>query len=379
MAQYAEERIAFDETAFEAQQAAQQAQASLSKRVETLAALIPAGVADQNGVKTLLEGVKRDVATQSNATEKMMQYIPYEARRTRAAAALADKVFGTPELLERILLSVNTFTAFYACYTVSKTFKNTIQGSLKLQRKLGLQRDIRAELSLKARGLITPHSGLRLDMHAVSFRETQAGPKMEAELLIGGRAHEAKKPGSRLRSVQLTQPPMQNLKAYVLCCSGSHVRRYPPYRPVSMHNQSGITIGELYDKLVLLRKAHGDCASAEIGDHDEEGVVHPRVRFNAVLALREDDYAVLHERETEEKMMRSKAAADAFEQKLRPYMQAKEAGKLGLNVRNPYQQTSADYLAAQRFSLTIPTYAVWKAERERRARAALAEEAEEEG
>lgn len=338
MAEHADGRITFDETAFEAQQAAEQAQASLNKRVEALAALIPTEVADQNGVKMLLEGVKWDIATQSNATEKMMQYIPYEARRTKAAAALADKVFGTPELLERILLSVNTYTVFFACYIVSKTFKNTIEGSLKLQRKLGLQPDLQAELSLEARVLITPHSGLRLEMRVVGFRETEEGPQMAVELLIGGRAHEAKNPGSRLRSVQLTQPPMQDLKAYVLCCSGGRGWRYPPYRPVSLHKETGITIGELYDKLMLLRKEHSDCASAEIDDHDEEGVVHPRVRFNGSLVLREDDYAVLHEREVEEKKMRSKVAAEALEQKLMPYMQAKEAGKFGLKASVPIDE-----------------------------------------
>lgn len=191
-----------------------------------------------------------------------MQYISYEARRTRAAEALADNVFRTPELLERGL--------------VEREHTHRILRLLHRQQDLQKHHRRLAEAAAQARSPARTSSGAVAEsegfhhaaqrfeaVHARSILQgDREGPKMAMELLIGGRAHEVKKPGSRLRSVQLTEPHMQDLKAYVLCSSSSHVRRYPSYRRVSMHNGTGITIGQLYDKLRLLRREHSGCASA---------------------------------------------------------------------------------------------------------------------
>lgn len=153
--------ISKHQAAYDAQYGAERAQASLLRRTQSLVAIIPPQVAEHHGVQYLLDGVKEDVEAQELATKMMLDYIPRQCRRPPGAAAPAQKVFGTPELLESVLLMVDTRAVFNSC-SVSKDWFTTIEGSIKLQRILGLRPDADAHVSFKANSYLDNSAGSRI-------------------------------------------------------------------------------------------------------------------------------------------------------------------------------------------------------------------------
>lgn len=276
------------EVAYQASRAAEVAQTSLLGRLEGLAALVAADVAEQYGVKALMDGIKADVAVQTLATQILMEGIAYEHRRPAAAAALATRVFGTPELLEKILLWTKKRTAF-DCYLVSKDFYNTIEGS----RKLGLMADPDAHISLKARAFVDEESGIEFEQKGHGHVETDYGPVVSVQLSAGVAAEDhIAKPGARLGAIMLTQPSIKSLSVGASCCATGRFTS-----PVtSLHNSTGITIGQLRDVVVKLREEHRMCPGAPLEDHDRQGWANPRITLTGDLLLKDDDYSVLQER-----------------------------------------------------------------------------------
>ena len=313
--------------AYAIQIAAKQAQDSLLRRIGALAALIPADTADTHGVWGLLEGVKEDLAVQGDATDWLLNYIPREFRRPPAAAALAQKVFGTPELLERILTFVDTRTAFHA-NRVSKDFSNTIQGSSSLQRKIGLKPNPDANLSSKAQVHIVG-SGIDWNWRFEPHVDTNWGPVSKVEVTVTAREADVRIPGSRLSRVLITQPPVKQFDVSVSCCSEDSRGFKKPV--ISLQNEAGLTVGELRDKIVEVRNAHRMCPHALLGDHNDDGTVEPKITFSGDLLLRDDDASVLHTLQKFEENQRRDDEFDDFDERMSPYIRAKQAGKFNLS------------------------------------------------
>lgn len=318
----------YNEAAYAAQHAAEGAQDSLWRRFEALAALVPADVAELAGVKSLLEGVKWDIGKQCDATDYMISYIPREFRRPEPAAPLARRVFGTPELLEKIVLVSQTRTVFDSM-RVSKDFFNTIEGSLKLQRKVGLMADPEAHISFKAKVFFDDASGLNFEMHSEPHIDTDYGAVVKLELNVTACQDVVANPGARLRSVLLTQPPIKHLDVSVSCCgSGSPYTSCRTLLTMSVQNETGVTVGEVRDKVLQLREAHRLCPHASLEHHDgEDGTVEPSVRFTGDFMLVEDDYSVLNDKRMEAERQREDEERDAFVARIGPYVGAKRAGK----------------------------------------------------
>lgn len=314
------------EAAYQALSAAERAQASLLRRFEALAALVPADLAEHQGVQSLLKGAKEDVATQSHATRGMLNYIPREFRRPDSAGLLAQKVFGTPELLEKILLLTDTRTAFESM-RVSRDFFNTIEGSLKLQRKLALMADADAHGSLKANWFFDEGSGVDFKMSMIRLVDTQWGNVLTLEMNATACEDSIRKPGPRLRSALITQPPIKHLEVRVSCCSTDRSYYRTPTPITTMQSETGITVGEVRDQIVRLREAYRLCPHADLLQHEEDGTVDPKVTFTGDLMLKDDDYAVLQAKEQETQRSRQADEEDKFDDRIRPYMMAKLAGK----------------------------------------------------
>lgn len=309
--------------AYHARRAVEIAQASLLGRLEALAALVEGVAAEHHGVKALVDGVKEDLGAQTLAMQNMMETIAYEHRRPTAAAASATKVFGTPELLERILLWTNTRTTF-DCYRVSKDFYNTIQGSPKLQRKVGLLADPDAHISFKARVFVDRESGIQFEQDSHGHVDTDYGPVASVCLSATAAAEDTiAKPGARLGAILLTQPPVKSLSVELSCCAA---RTFAS--PItSLHNSTGITIGQVRNVIVKLREEHRMCPRAPLEDHDHEGRVSPRITLTGDLLLKDDDYSVLQERKLQDDLQREEDEQNEFEKRMMPFVNAKQAGK----------------------------------------------------
>ena len=79
----------------------------------------------------------------------------------------------------------------------------------------------------------------------------------------------------------ICQPPVMQLEVTTLCCTTTH--SYPgvdiaPEIPRPINNQTGITVGDLYDRTRELIETHGLCPVALWDDHDEEGYVKVQPR-----------------------------------------------------------------------------------------------------
>lgn len=329
--------------AYEALSDAESAQKSLLRRFDALAALIPAEVASANGVQALLEGVKEDISAQSYATGFMIRYIPREFRKPAAAAALAQKVFGAPELLEKILCLVDPRTAFEA-NRVNKDFFHTIEGSRILQRHIGLQADGEADFTSTVGFLVSCESGACVENPVGQLKDMDMKIEMPFQLVI--RPHldsgSLSIAGARLRKVFLTQPPIRELVVRATCCQGSYYGG-PTSRIL---NDAGITIGEMWDQVTQLSQARRLCPHASVDLHDDDGFVRPTVVFSGTIPLREDDALVVKDTEDGAEADERERRTRAFRHRMYDYIQAKEA--------------------ADRNFLPIPTLAAFEAEKERR-------------
>ena len=104
---------------------AKEALASMESRIEALAGLFSPQAVETYDIQVLLQGLKDDIDAQRRCNEIVLRRLPTE-HRTPRSPQLADRVFGTPELLERILLSVSVPDLLRA-YSVAKVFCNTIE------------------------------------------------------------------------------------------------------------------------------------------------------------------------------------------------------------------------------------------------------------
>lgn len=85
-----------------------------------------------NQLQAYVTELQEALASQSSLLDQMLKSIPPLARKSSAAAELADKVFGIPELLERILLNLPTNTLLKV-QQVNRHFFDATQASPRIQ------------------------------------------------------------------------------------------------------------------------------------------------------------------------------------------------------------------------------------------------------
>lgn len=142
-------------------------------------------------------------------------------------------------------------------------------------------------------------------------------------------------PGKRYRDVLICQPPIKAMKTYMNCCSQHRLRTDTRKPCETIKNKNGLRVGDLLDAYLRIPETHRLCPDAHLQLHDEEGFVKPGIYFEAHGATLEDDPELLARLSAKKKASEEWERVRALEPRLRPYMQAKRAGKLSCAPRFP--------------------------------------------
>ena len=149
---------------------------------------------------------------------------------------------------------------------------------------------------------------------------------MRADIYISER-NPLPKPGKRCRNVFMCQPPIKSLRIFTRCCSPSWPFRTTSVPIDTLHVETGIRIGDMLDAYARTAEAHKLCPDAIPDLHDDEGFVIPRISFEANVATLEDDPKLLARRRLDNKRKADNERRTLKEQKLGPYISAKQTGK----------------------------------------------------
>lgn len=316
---------------------------SQQRRIEALTALLTPHAAQVEAVRTLLEDAKEDCAAIKHGVEDAMGRLHID-HRVPPTPHLANKVFGTPGLLENIL-TFASIPDLLRAYRVNKTFLNLIEGSALLQRRLGLLPDHDCHLRLPAQQLITHSSGV--DMDSVFFGGISSRLTGESVLepntvpiQINGGAYRLRNKtaelvkirplGERCRNMLITQPPIKEMRVYLQCCTPDYLSYRPrqsvlPERTISC--ESGITAEQIWTVISTLQSEHRLCPDADADDHDDEGYVHPRIRIEGTLALKLDDPMLMECKRRQQECLQEEDEWNAKDARFAPYIAAKRSGE----------------------------------------------------
>ncbi len=256
-----------------------------------------------------------------------------DSLRGTRTAELANKVFDIPEHLESILAFLPNDDLLRA-YRISHGFQDVIQGSLKLQRKLGLRAHAQTSPYLPPRSV--PRWFSFLDESSI---EKVPGDAKSLRVPLRIEAMEyTKKLGHRCSSVLVSQPPIQALNVYTSCCDS----RYSAPQPLETINASagsvGITVGDVNQALKRLRPLHRLCPHADRFQHKATGEVEVMFTFLGHVQVDETNPVVRSPVLMKEKLKKD----DALKSELPAYVRAKQA--------------------AHTHDLPIPTFAEFRAQ-----------------
>ena len=121
-----------EEAAYHRYVAAKDATRSIRNRLEALIAILTSESAPASEqITRLLDRCEASIQAQEAANRELLERIHPAARKSPLAAGLAAKVFATTEVLEHILFYLS-LRELLPMYGVSKTFYDTIEGSIKL-------------------------------------------------------------------------------------------------------------------------------------------------------------------------------------------------------------------------------------------------------
>ncbi|EMC93579.1 hypothetical protein BAUCODRAFT_125428 [Baudoinia panamericana UAMH 10762] len=305
-----------------------------------------------NGKQDLVCAAQDELENQRRALDGLLAHISPQARHSPESAVLMEKVFNTPELLEHILYQLSNFELMVAMQ-VNKVFFNAIEGSVKLQRQLGLKDDPDSLIYFPTHDFW--FSDLFCSTHAV---ERVAGEPIHNLL----RVHCAvdsfagdMRVGDRARSMLICQPPLKIVEAYCSCCSGPRVWRHSRLRTSNSHppaavfrSSRGATVGDILDLTKRLKEEHKMCPDASSFDHNQQGFVNVHVCFEALVEAKENDPLFVRERDRFEEERKKHTERLARQRHIDAYAAAKR------NARDSGQPipTLAEFEAANATNAT---------------------------
>ena len=229
-----------NDKAYELYHSAARAFSSTKRTVQALAFLLSdhhATTAPE--VQSLLETYAQNLKAQEDGWAAFLEHIPPISRKPLAASGLAAQVFAMPKLLEQILLCLSTRDIRWT-YGVSRTFHDTIENSIRLQRKLGLAPDYHCDWHFPIQSFNVRQRNICLQApECVSSSVYKGlGPnEFKAVLtILSGRVYQ---PGlsPRCSRMLVCQPPCKEFEIEARCCNKS-----PGGRAISyVRSQSGVT------------------------------------------------------------------------------------------------------------------------------------------
>ncbi|GIZ43137.1 hypothetical protein CKM354_000637600 [Cercospora kikuchii] len=295
------------------QQIQQQQQAledGLSKSL-TLLNTIPGTEAATQQIRVELETLRANALAIRRPVDQMWDLVPVLMRPTSGAAA--EKVFGTPELLEEILTFLPTRMKL-DCMGVQRRWYEAVMGSVRLKRMLGLE-------------LYTDdfyHSPFDHHLHsergwdpdypfmcswdpwanyslfgdwgcpALDHAGCSGGPELRDEIenvQLRGTFHSGSKKktfGSRVGDMRISHPPIPSVHVSVCCHDGwENCCDHPHNETMETEAPSpeGFTVRSLYDAVQDLMEVHAACRCTFRPDSSAA----TRIGVSAVFHMREDD------------------------------------------------------------------------------------------
>lgn len=339
-----------EDRAYEIWTSATQASASTRICLKAVADLISRG--STKHVQSLLREIEDDLAYQDAANVALLDHIPPASRKPPNAAGLAFEVFGLAELLEQILAYLPVPDLLDA-YLVNKKFRDTIQKSVKLQRKLGLLPHPESNFFMPAQPLILRTIGVRLtnsieriphkfigiewyneredddenfklilDIEPKSMRRSTPSDPIEIKF---------PRLGSRCAKMLLCQPPTYAVRMYMGCCNYPNISLVgadlPPGDPCfTIKNGTGVTTGNLYEAVDREREKHRFCVGYGHEQYDVKGHLRSKISLHGEVTLRGDDPIY----EDQAKFLSNKDAWEGFRTRMMDYDQGKRDGKWGV-------------------------------------------------
>lgn len=257
---------------------------------------------------------------------------PAWTRPSHKSAAKAQEVFNTPELFELILSHLEPCELLVA-QQMNRAADALVKSSHILQHSMLIRHKksgaftafqntffsgIEFKIGSSAVGPVDPMLTFSQTQISVAFAKGPALPRI----------------GTRCRSMLICQPPIKRMSVRLSCCDPtSHSGWLQDY----LKSDKGVTIGDVYDATVRLRKEHRLCHRGSLQDTGHDGFVTPQIKFEAIVQHNDDDPILADCRAAWEREDAEILQGREHKQLQVRYLHAKQLGK---------STTSAEYAAA---------------------------------
>ncbi|KAK5127053.1 hypothetical protein LTR85_008412 [Meristemomyces frigidus] len=274
----------------------------------------------------LIASLRSDIASLEESRTSIYEAIPPAYRRSEKARALTNATFAISELLEHILLQLGVPEVLTA-QRVSSSFCDAIEGSVVIQRKLGLRpADASQPITFPTVELI-PSFDLWFESFHPDSPLDQVYTLSDNEVLIQAQwrtAQKFKSAGSTVRRMLVCQPPVTSMDVYASCRENNGPRTKRRLA-ATLNVATGITIGHMVDASPQVVKEHKLCAHATLSEHGKDGCVRPSLTLEAIVQVPDWEPVLLEGKTTRESDNDWADEEKEFSARMTPYLTAKRA------------------------------------------------------
>lgn len=205
---------------------------------------------DSNDTKRRLYAIQQNILGFEQYLSATIEPKDYAQIRL-SDSTIARKVFAIPELLESILRHLDV-PDLMRCYGVSRTFRDALETSKKLQICLFLLPDT------EARKQRFPQNTKRFSCGGF---ESNFGPG-SATIKIPTRLGRFHKIGSRWKKMLVRQPPIYSMRCHAICHEVSTGDCMLSWRNGDRHtirSDEGLTMGDIFEAVGTMFNKHSRC------------------------------------------------------------------------------------------------------------------------
>ena len=235
---------------------------------------------------------------------------PFHSDATDVSVEKVQKVLGVPELFEMVLQNLKARDLLSVC-CVSRVFAQGVLKSKKIQKRLQVVPQPDAHYSTPFE-FCSGFTGLLCkEWYDVDFSSDFSLDEYEEEVLklrVEFAPDIKLRIGDRCRAILICQPPITHLDVTMDCCD--HLRYgdfpddvdeedVPRFWLKPLDAAGGLTVGDVWDYTVKLRKEHDPCPYASVDYVKYADILAATPYFTGDLRLKANDPVRLARRATE--------------------------------------------------------------------------------